>query len=78
VERLHGRPLRLCRACARLAAHAFMKRLYCPYEPKPSCKKCPTHCYAPAYRAQIREVMRCSGRRLVLTGRPHYLWRPWF
>lgn len=78
VEPLHGGPLRLCRACARLAAHAFMKRLYCPYEPKPSCKKCPTPCYAPEYRARIREVMRYSGRRLVLAGRLHYLWRLWF
>lgn len=74
VERRHGRPLRLCRACARLAAHAVMKRLYCPYEPKPSCKKCPTHCYAPEYRAQIRAVMKYAGRRLVLSGRLDYLW----
>jgi len=38
------------------------------------CKHCPEHCYAPRYRAQIREVMRYSGPRLVLRGRLDYLW----
>ncbi len=73
VEEVHGRPLELCPDCARLLAHAFMKRLYCPLDPKPACKHCPQHCYAPAYRARIREVMRYSGRRLVLSGRLDYV-----
>ena len=53
--------------------HAFVKRQTCPMSPKPSCKKCPQNCYASAYRARIREVMKVSGRRLVLRGRLDYL-----
>lgn len=73
MEALGGREVLLCGDCAKLLAHAFVKRTKCPYDPKPMCKKCPTHCYAPRYRAQIREVMKFSGRRLVLSGRLDYL-----
>lgn len=67
----------LCGDCARLLAHAVVKRRLCPMTPKPSCKKCPAHCYAPGYRARIREVMKHSGRRLVLMGRLDYLLHLW-
>ncbi len=63
----------LCGPCRKLLAHGVVKRLRCPYDPKPSCRKCPAHCYAPKYRAAMREVMRFSGRRLVLSGRLDYL-----
>lgn len=67
------RPLALCADCGRLLAHAIVKRVHCEFDPKPTCKKCPRHCYAPKYRTQIREIMRYSGRRLVLRGRLDYL-----
>ena len=73
VERVYGCRLRLCAACGKLLAHATVKRKTCPLEPKPACKRCPTHCYAPHYRTQIREVMKYSGRHLVLRGRLDYL-----
>ena len=72
-EALLGAPVRLCPSCSRLLAHAFTKRIHCPLEPKPACKHCPQHCYHPRYRAAIREVMKYSGRKLVLTGRIDYL-----
>lgn len=62
-------PLLLCRPCAKLLGHAFVKRAHCPINPKPACKHCQSHCYQPAYREQIRAVMRFSGRKLVLSGR---------
>lgn len=68
-----GKPLLLCRQCQKLLAHAFVKRTHCPMNPKPACKHCPSHCYHPAYRAQIREVMRYSGKKLILSGRLDYL-----
>ncbi len=71
---LMGRPLTLCRECAKLLAHAAYKRSHCPMHPKPACKHCPQHCYHPLYRQQIREVMKYSGRKLVLSGRLDYLW----
>lgn len=73
VERIAGRPVRICDDCARLLAHAFTKRTHCPMSPKPACKHCPNHCYHPTYRRQIREVMRVAGKRMVLTGRLDYL-----
>lgn len=59
----------LCPGCARLLAHALYKRSHCPLHPKPACKRCPSHCYHPEYRRQIREVMKFSGRHLVTHGR---------
>ncbi len=66
---LGKRPILLCLSCRKLLAHALVKRARCPLDPKPACKHCPVHCYHPTYRQNIREVMRFSGRRLVLSGR---------
>ena len=68
-----GKPVDLCPDCARLLAHALVKRTSCPLNPKPACKQCPSHCYHATYRGKMREVMRFSGRRLVLSGRVDYL-----
>ncbi|MBI2909403.1 MAG: nitrous oxide-stimulated promoter family protein [Chloroflexi bacterium] len=69
--------LLLCADCTRLLSHGIAKRLMCPYDPKPMCKKCRTHCYAPGYRDRVREVMKFSGLYLVKRGRIdlllHYL-----
>lgn len=73
VTAIHGRPLLLCAECTKLLAHSFVKRSSCPMDPKPACKHCPNHCYHPKYRAQIREVMKYSGRRMLLRGRVDYL-----
>ena len=32
---------------------------------KPTCAKCPIHCYKPAMREQIRDVMRYAGPRML-------------
>ena len=80
-DRLHDilrdRNLELCIECSKLLNHGIAKLLLCPYDPKPTCKKCETHCYAPDYRRRIREVMRFSGMYLVKRGRvdllAHYL-----
>lgn len=66
---LGRRPAVLCPPCRKLLAHALVMRARCPLDPKPACKHCPVHCYHPTYRRNIREVMRYSGRRLVLSGR---------
>ncbi len=73
VEAMVGFELKLCPACTRLLQHAFVKRINCPLDPKPACKNCPQHCYHPAYRARIREVMKYSGHRLLFSGRLDYL-----
>lgn len=73
VDRLAKPDLALCADCRKLLTHAFVKRSHCPMHPKPACKHCPNHCYHPKYRAEIREVMKFSGRHLVLHGRVDYL-----
>jgi hypothetical protein len=74
---LGHKDLILCKDCNKLLSHGIAKLLLCPYDPKPTCKKCQTHCYAPGYRERIREVMRFSGLYLVKRGRldlmVHYL-----
>lgn len=73
VAKIAGKQIHLCPDCLKLLHHAFVKRTHCPMDPKPMCKHCPNHCYAPAYRQQIREVMKYSGRKLVMSGRVDYL-----
>lgn len=75
---LLGNPLNLCEECKKLLSHAATKRALCPHDPKPACKHCPNHCYAPKYRQQIREAMKYSGRKMVLTGRLDYLLKLFF
>ena len=77
VAVLGNKNLLLCEDCRKLLNHGIVKLLLCPYDPKPMCKKCPAHCYAPGYREKVREVMKFSGLYLVKHGRldlmVHYL-----
>ena len=67
----------LCPDCSRLLEHGIAKLSLCEYDPKPPCRKCQTHCYAPGYREKVRQVMRFSGTYLLKHGRLdlllHYL-----
>ncbi len=49
-----------------LADYSCRRLDLCRYgEKKKACKDCPTHCYAPKEREQIREVMRWVGPRMM-------------
>ena len=70
-------PLRsdpVCPECSGFLAYAFERRLRCPLEEKPACKHCPVHCYKPGHREKVREIMRFSGRHLIVRGRLDLLW----
>ncbi len=57
----------LCSGCAGLYDYASYRLLKCPYgEEKPTCKKCPIHCYTREKREQMHEVMRFAGPRMLL------------
>lgn len=57
----------LCDDCKELLNYANKKLDYCKWkENKPTCKKCPTHCYKPDMKKKIKKVMRYSGPRLLL------------
>lgn len=73
-EDRHGRAVSrdgLCAECTELLAYAGQRLAKCIYgEHKPTCAKCPVHCYRRAQRERVREVMRYAG--------PRMLWRhPW-
>jgi hypothetical protein len=61
----------LCESCRTLLTYSHHRLDRCPYgDEKPSCKACPIHCYRPAERESMRQVMREAG--------PRMLWRhPW-
>jgi hypothetical protein len=68
---LHGSRGGLCEQCVGLAQYASQRLARCPFlDDKPTCARCPVHCYKPDMRAAIRAVMRYAG--------PRMLWRhPW-
>lgn len=65
----HHRPRgALCAECQTLQAYALERLAKCPYhDAKPTCGRCTIHCYKPAMRAQVRQVMRFAGPRMVLS-----------
>jgi hypothetical protein len=55
----------LCAECAQLMQYARRRLEKCPYGPsKPTCARCPIHCYKPAQREAVRDIMRFAGPRM--------------
>lgn len=65
----HGGPL--CAECQDLKRYVHLRLERCRFgEEKPTCAKCPVHCYQRDRREQIKAVMRFAG--------PRMLWKhPW-
>ena len=62
----HGDPGGLCADCADLLNYARQRIIACPFGTgKPVCNQCRVHCYQPAMRARITEVMRYAGPRML-------------
>ena len=56
-----------CEECRDFLAYAARRLEKCPYgEAKPTCAKCPIHCYKRAQREHARVVMRYAGPRMTL------------
>ena len=57
-----------CEDCLELFEYASKRLKYCQYgDQKPTCAKCPIHCYKPEMRDRIRKIMRYSGPRMIYT-----------
>ena len=57
----------LCTSCTDLLEYARRRLALCPYqETKPTCAKCPIHCYQTGRRDEIKAVMRYAGPRMML------------
>ena len=62
----HSTSNELCSDCQELFEYAKTRLEKCPFqENKPTCAKCPIHCYKSCKRIQIRGVMRYSGPRML-------------
>lgn len=56
-----------CEACGEFIRYANEKLDRCPYgQNKPTCNRCPIHCYKKEQRAQAKVIMRYAGPRMLL------------
>lgn len=57
----------LCQDCQSLMDYALERLYKCPFqERKSTCAKCTVHCYKPAMRERVRQMMRYAGPRMLL------------
>ena len=62
----HAAGTALCDECRELLAYAHARLDRCKFGTgKPTCKKCPVHCYRQAMRERMRTVMRYAGPRML-------------
>ena len=65
--RKHEGNVELCPRCRELLDYAHSRLDRCRYGgQKPTCKKCPIHCYRPEMKERVRRVMRWAGPRMIL------------
>jgi Nitrous oxide-stimulated promoter len=62
----HGATTGLCPECQGLVDYAAVRLERCRFGvEKPTCAKCPVHCYQRSRREQVKTVMRYAGPRMV-------------
>jgi len=72
----HGTlPPRLCADCTTLWRETQARLSTCPFqEEKPTCGRCPVHCFRPKMRESIKAVMRYAGPRMLFSHPILALW----
>ncbi|OGS56629.1 MAG: hypothetical protein A3K60_01315 [Euryarchaeota archaeon RBG_19FT_COMBO_56_21] len=64
----HASPSNLCSDCDKLIKYSETRVDRCVYkQSKPTCAKCPIHCYEPLSRERMKAVMRYTGPRMLYT-----------
>lgn len=58
----------LCPECAAHLRYGEVRRALCRREPRPACKTCANHCYAPVERAWQKRAMAYAGPRAMFRG----------
>lgn len=62
----HGEKAGSCDDCSELLQYGLARLERCPFGAgKPTCARCPIHCYKPAMRQRIKAVMRFAGPRML-------------
>jgi len=65
-QRHHHPQEYLCPECQELFEYTEKRLRGCRFgKDKPTCLRCPVHCYKPEMREKIRQVMRFSGPRML-------------
>lgn len=55
----------ICKDCQELKDYALFRTEKCPFmKTKTFCSQCKVHCYSPAMREKIKDVMRFAGPRI--------------
>ncbi|MFO1406317.1 MAG: nitrous oxide-stimulated promoter family protein [Steroidobacteraceae bacterium] len=63
----HGPGEGVCAECEAFLAYVHRRLEKCPYgDRKPTCARCPIHCYKPRERELARGIMRHAGPRMAL------------
>lgn len=63
----HAGTIEICPDCRKLLDYADKRLSSCIYgDAKPTCEKCPVHCYKPAMREKVKMVMRYAGPRMII------------
>lgn len=63
---LHGAQGELCAECRELLDYARARLDRCHFQKnKPTCGRCPVHCYKSGMRTRVTAVMRYSGPRML-------------
>lgn len=56
----------LCNECGTVLTYAYARIEKCLFGPeKPACNKCTVHCYSPAMKEKVKEIMRFSGPKMI-------------
>ena len=58
---------RMCKECTQFMQYAERRLQKCPYgQAKPTCAKCPVHCYKVKQREHARDIMRHAGPKMPI------------
>lgn len=56
-----------CEDCRDLFNYACKRLDLCKFgADKPTCEKCPVHCYKPGRREKVKKIMRYAGPRMII------------
>jgi hypothetical protein len=56
----------LCPTCRETFLYSYARLQECPFEEKPSCRKCPNPCYEKSKWKELAKIMKFSGMQLGL------------
>ncbi len=58
----------ICSECMEILEYSMDRTRNCKFkDSKPICRNCKIHCYSEANRKKIREIMRYSGPRMLIS-----------